>query len=91
MPRSKKNEVPSLALSEWEQAIKEAVELTSSGEGVTVAELAERTGSSKGMIRNYLLRLIREGKARPTSCGKSGVSIAGRACRVPSYVLVKKK
>lgn len=90
MRQSKKGEVAAPTLSEWETALKEAASSASSGEGVTVSELAERTGDTRRMIVGHLKRLIKSGVVRPTSHGKRAVSIAGRGCIVPSYVWVKK-
>ncbi len=90
MPRSKKK-VVAPTLSEWELAMKEVAESAPSGEGFTVSEVAEETGISAGRIRTFLQKLIREGGARAVPGGKRGVAISGRACMVPSYVLVKKK
>lgn len=89
-PQSKKKAVVPPTLSEWEVALKEAVESASPGEGVTVTELVEQMGCSRGKVCKYLRKLIQEGKVRPTPYGKKGESIAGRACCVPSYVFVNK-
>ncbi len=90
-PRSKKKVVTAPTLSEWELAMKEVAESAPSGEGFTVSEVAEETGISAGRIRTFLQKLIREGGARAVPGGKRGVAISGRACVMPSYVLVKKK
>lgn len=88
-PQSKKKTVAPPTLSEWEKALKEAVELDSSGEGKTVGELAERTGFHRERVCRFLKKMICEGRAKCTPRGKQVISISGRCVRVPSYVLVK--
>ncbi len=87
---SKKKEAAPPTFSEWEAALKKAASSASAGEGVTVSELVEQTGDSRGMVLSHLRKLIQGGRVRPTSHGKRTVAITGRACVVPSYVWIKK-
>ncbi len=79
------------AVSEWQKAIKEAIDSFKNNSGLTTQEIADILGIATCTARSRIRWLIGNNIVRPVPSGGVTKGINGMMQRVTTYVLVKGK
>ena len=75
--------------SEWLAELESLCPFTQDGEGLSIMEIADATGASRGCAQKRVKQMITSGRMEFAGF-KTSTRMDGMPCRIPCYRIIKK-